>query len=368
MALVYSDAERSVRAFGDVYPNNVGVTGATPVITPSAIVPTHRAILDATAAGIAATLLANLDSNISLVHGLSPVPGIVTRMFGTGVATAPNSLRGSYAGVDGDFLCVGTCTLSLDAGGNLQFAAAGAANNGLLFQADNPESLLEDSDYLAFGVWTEVPDNPTLANPGRVQGFVKGSANVFKWRHVAALDGTATFSGNAVGHYATRAQGSYTAEMGRFTADAALTANFNADADPYAAGNDGAGLSVTGTIDNFKMEDDTSIAGWVVNLNGGGMLTRTFDLDAAGATRVLARPSTDGDIYGTTSGYTGSLQWSGVWDAWLFGGNTGTYPTGVAGRFQAARGRPQPFTTLNGAIDLFNDQGFAGVTGSFAGR
>ena len=365
MALVYSDAERSVRAFGDVYPNNVGLNAAGTAVDAAVVVPTHRAILTVNIATAAAVPLASLDPGISLMHGLSHTAGLNSRDI-SNTANAGLTVRGSYNGVAGDFACLGAnCNLQLTSGGALIFNSAGGAVT-LVFQADNPESLLPDSDYLAFGVWTEVPDSPTLANPGRVQGFVHGSANVFMWRHVAALDGTASYSGAAVGHYATRAQGAYMVEMGRFTADAALTANFGADADRFAAGNDGAGLSVSGTIDGFMAEDGTAMAGWVVNLLDGGMLTRTF---SDGTNNVVrARASTDGDIYGATSGTTGSLAWGGVWDGWLFGGNTGTYPTGVAGRFQASRGMPQPMTTDDGAIDLFGDTGFAGVTGSFAGR
>ena len=84
---------------------------------------------------------------------------------------------------------------------------------------------------------------------------------------------------------------------------------------------------------------------------------------------ILPRTSTDGDIYGSTSGTTGSQSWSGVWDAWLFGNNLDAHPTGVAGRFVATNGSAQPETTTGtGAIDLFRDEGFAGVVGSFAGR
>ena len=360
MALVYSDAERSVRAFGDVYRYNRD--GAMITIIPAAEGDrTHLSV--GIPSGLAPTPqdLENFDDKVELTHGLA-TDGVTSRPFTT--------IGGSYDGVAGQFVCVhesDTCTLQLAADGTEQIYVT-AVGPEIQFRANNAESLLPDTDYLAFGVWTEVPDSPTLANPGRVQGFVHGNATVFKYADVADLAGSASYSGAAVGHYATRAQGAYTVDMGRFTASAALTANFDADADPYMAGNDAAGLSVTGTISSFKMEDGTDIDGWVVTLRSGGMLTRTFDEgDANDDTRILARPSTDGDIYGATSGTTGSLSWSGVWDAWLFGNNTDAHPTGVAGRFQAVRGEPQP-TTTDGAINLFTDEGFAGVTGAFAGR
>ena len=80
------------------------------------------------------------------------------------------------------------------------------------------------------------------------------------------MAGTASYSGGAVGHYATRAQGAHTAEMGRFTASAAMSANFDGGTTPL----------LSGMVDGFMDEDGTAMAGWVVNLNGGAMLTNRF--------------------------------------------------------------------------------------------
>ena len=209
---------------------------------------------------------------------------------------------------------------------------------------------------------------------------------MFLYADVAALVGTASYSGAAVGHYATRAQGAHTVDTGRFTATAALTANFDADANPDLAGVDAAGLSVSGRITNFMAEDGTAMPGWLVNLRNGAMLTGIFDAAAStfpattrnmtpGDDTIVPRASTNGDIYGTTSGTSGgpsgSLSWSGVWDAWLFGNDLTVHPSGIAGRFQASAGTAEPNTSPEGRILLLGpmaDQGFAGVTGSFAGR
>ena len=74
------------------------------------------------------------------------------------------------------------------------------------------------------------------------------------------------------------------------------------------------------------------------------------------------------DILGSTDGTTGSLALDGNWEAWFFGNNLDTHPTGVAGNFQASMGTAQPAQTSEARIDLFDDEGFAGVVGSFAGR
>ena len=380
MALVYSDAERSVRAFGDVYRYNAGLNAAGDDLLPGPLTEGQRTHL---LVGTATPLvnLADLDANVDLNHGLSTTTGVLMRALtgdpATAAGRAARRVSGTYAGVSGQFLCVGAtgtaCNIQLS-GGNVQIELE--TNTELVFRADNAESLLPDTDYLAFGVWTEVPDSPTLANPGRVRAFVAGNASVFKHGDVDPLTGMASYSGGAVGHYATRAQGSHTAEMGRFTASATLSANFDGGATPL----------LSGKVDSFMDEDGMEMMGWLVNLDKGAMLAplrfavgndigppdlpdNPLDPAAFMATDIMVpRPSTDGDIYGTTSGTTGSQSWDGIWDAWLFGNNTSAHPTGVAGRFIATSGSAQPMTTPEGLINLFEDEGFAGVIGAFAGR
>ena len=400
MALVYSDAERSVRAFGDVYRYSVNRMGVSAVVETSR---THLAVisdlmdLDTDADGVQGQKLAAIDPKISITHGLSTTTGVTTRTVSAG-----DGVAGSYDGVAGQYVCVVACTIALDSDGDVTIGDLVDAETptvvpDLVFRANNAEALLPDTDYLAFGVWTEVPDSPTLGNPGRTRAFVGASAAVFKYEDLGDLAGQASYSGGATGHYATRAQGSHTAEMGRFTASAALTADF--DGGP-------AGL-LSGKITGFMDEDGTEMAGWVVNLMNGNMITERFEDEITGSDRtatpmmpdmladpsdatamtdpyvndgarlsnafkdndvLIARPSTDGDIYGGTTGTTGSQAWSGNWDAWMFGNNLDAHPTGVAGRFIATAGSAQPQITAEGRINLFTDEGFAGVVGSFAGR
>ena len=332
MALVYSDAERSVRAFGDVYRYNTDVDDNGTGLRPAPLTEAQRMYLN-----IGSADEATADANVSLNHGLSTTTGEMTR--GVAGTDEPNMVRGTYDDVAGQYRFIGEGDITLDADGET-VTIVGVGN--VLFRADNAETLLPDSDYLAFGVWTEVPDSPTLANPGKVRPFVHGSAGAFKRADIMGLNGSASYSGGAVGHYATRAAGSHMADQGRFTADASLAANFDG----------GAEVMLTGMIDGFMSEDGMAMDGWLVNLNGGSMLAGTRD----------------SDIAGMTSGTAGSQAWSGVWDAWLFGANKDTYPTGVAGRFQAVAGTAQPMTTSEARIDLYADEGFAGVVGSFAGR
>ena len=243
-----------------------------------------------------------------------------------------------------------------------------AAATSFIFRADNPDALLPDQDYLAFGTWTEVPDAPTLANPGRVRAFTAASAEMFNRASIGALQGSASYSGPAAGHYATRAQASHLVDYGRFTATATINANFDGafaarmrltpdtedgdamEEDPTDMRGQVGGLSFAGSkIDNFMDEDGNVMAGWIVNLLGG-------DVAEAGTVR------------GSTTGTFGSRTWEGVWDASFHGTNHQTYPTGIVGRFQATSGTAQPVQTPEARIDQFDDTGFAGVVGAFAGR
>ena len=371
-ALVYSDIEQSARAFGDVYPynrNNMNEGGGASVGTAQNVVLTHRWIATVEAADDTDTtdvtetqsIILSKHSLVNLMHGLT-TPGS-NRPFGDGI-------RGTYHGVPGLFLCVagaagdGDCDVDVSDGGTAYVSDEDTGTDpvNLLFRADDPDVVLGDQDYLMFGVWSEVPDNPTLANPGRVRPFVHGNAGAFTEAHYGALSGSASYSGKAVGHWATRAQGSHMADAGRFTANATLAASF-AD-----------GVSLSGTIDMFMDEaGEMDMAGWQVNLNAG-MLEDSmvdnpaFDAEADPPTPMMISDAMEADILGNVDGYAGSRAWEGKWEAWMFGTHKDTTPTGVAGNFVALGGTPQPVTTPEARIDQFNDQGFAGVVGSFAGR
>jgi hypothetical protein len=267
-----------------------------------------------------------------------------------------------------------------------------------LFKADNAEQLLPDKDYLAFGVWTVIPDVPTLANPGMVGAFTKASADAFDSQEINDLQGEATYTGPAVGHYATRARSDHAVDYGRFTATATITANFDgagsmrpgeqqtaseevspagSAADLYMARayyETMPGVSFKDSkIHTFMDADGNVMAGWVVNLDGPDKINNmdgvaTDTAQATARTMAIAAAANGTMISGTTDGTTGALAWKGVWDASLHGTNMSTVPTGIVGRFQAVAGRPTPLLTPGGDINQFLDEGFAGVVGAFAGR
>ena len=358
-ALAYSDIERSVRAWGDVYRYNADIAGAA---LGSGIVSeggrTHLRIGGTD--GTNDQLLAMIDGRITITHGLSTTTGVTTRDIAAGGMVA-----GSYGGAAGQYVFTGATQLSWD-GSHLSTVAANTTEGVILFRAVDPDVVVPDRDYLAFGIWTEIPDNPTLANPGRVRPFVHGNAGPLSNAQVAALSGEASYGGGAVGHWATRAAGSHLADQGRFTASAALDADFDGRLGHMVLSG-----QIAGFTDEMSGEE---MLGWIVNLNGGRMsayprtrISADANVEGTSAVELAGDPMLI-DIDGTTTGSTGSTAWSGVWEAWLFGNNPNDRPTGVAGNFQAAAGTAQPMTTPEGRINQFTDQGFAGVVGAFAGR
>ena len=114
----------------------------------------------------------------------------------------------------------------------------------------------QDDAYLYFGVWSSIPDNITgpynfryIAGGGAATGSNLSNFN--------ALEGSAKFSGGAVGKYVTQGQvGGQNAKIGTFTATATLNAEFG---DGNTAG------TLSGSITDFK-EGGTSLTGWQVTL------------------------------------------------------------------------------------------------------
>ena len=258
--------------------------------------------------------------------------------------------RGTYFGASGTFKCAedGGCGISRKTGGSTPFGVSLAAS------ADNPVSwvfkpdadatmMVPDQDYMVFGAWLTTPD--VASGTHRLGVFYNGMApyapatNAFTVANAAGIRGSATYTGGAAGVYRNGAA------SGMFTADAMLTATFDAD-------NDGAPdtgeYSISGRIDNFRGTDgvflgadtqatpnDPTAGGendWVVML-GSRAFTETGEITAAGA--ILG---------GTISGSADGVPWltgtaNGGWIGQLYGPSTDAdgpiAPSGVAGQFRA---------------------------------
>ena len=425
-ALVYTDIERSVTPFSSKHPYTVD-DGGTP---PDTGAPTY---VHTGVTGAVSITGPRAHDFISLNHAVSSANPDQN-------VAADGTIRGSYDGVPGVYTCAGNAAAC-----PIMWAASGVTvtvptGQQLLFQADDISTLIPDPDHLTFGVWMIAQDGPVTGNSGAIRPIAMANAGTFSQEDLAGmtaaedpLKGSATYTGQAAGYYATRDAGSFEAESGRFTATATLKANFDAAADTVPATQDSdlatvqragdaaslsamaldadrapetatpadvayyrpvvarSGVSFAGSkIDQFMAEDGTMMEGWVVNLNGG-VLRQPADVmvaDNAGipddGTTTITENSANGQraiaynaaleaarnastFEGMTSGTSGAMEWSGIWDASLHGNTKAALPTGVVGTFQADAGMAVPKLEA-GAINLSTDTGFAGVIGSFGAR
>ena len=245
-------------------------------------------------------------------------------------------LRGTLDGAAGRFACAAAgCALAANqyseagsaqgyfpAGGDVVFTPDGGGGAATLEAGTS--AAVPKVDYLSFGNWLYAPEDLSAAADYDF-GVFAGGDDPFTVANLAALTGRAEYSGAAAGVWAT---GSATV---RFTADAALTAEFG---DAAAFG------KISGRVSGFAPE-------------GGGAppfaaleLASASYRDSSGAANIFATYATgveDGDpaipggwIEGNTSGGAES-GWAGVWGGQFFGNgdSAADHPSGFAGTFGA---------------------------------
>ena len=195
-----------------------------------------------------------------------------------------------------------------------------------LQQQRNPGSTsTPDEDYLAWGVWLHVPNDPAAA--ASAGAFASGN-DVFTVNQ--QLKGTATYNGVASGVYSAGGMVEY------FDADVSLTANF---------GGTVAADSTAATADVNDMLLLGAVTGSVSNIKAGGMdVEGSLTLGRAPVTSdggTANGPSTGG-FEGATSGTLAGRAMVGRWGGQFYGPNdaSGTaieteYPTTAAGTFGA---------------------------------
>ena len=204
---------------------------------------------------------------------------------------------GTYHGVGGTFTCPGSDTGACNA------ENATSPNTGLTMIvgtwtfAPTRSGLTsgvqqeQDTEYLYFGVWAYQPNDITAVPDFR---WIGGGEQMLDANHFGALEGTAKFTGGALGQYALRSQaGQENDRIGTFTATAEFTANFDTN-------------TIYGDITDF-MEDGTSLgSNWSVYL--GKDSSMAADLAATGAT-------------GVSTASIGGVSATGMWGATLHGSN-----------------------------------------------
>lgn len=160
-----------------------------------------------------------------------------------------------------------------------------------------------DADYLAGGIWLIVPDDASSANEYVFGAFADGS-DPFLQSSLAAVQGTATYKGDALGVYSDETGGS--TEIGYFGGDIMLTADFG----------DGNGLgAISGSITNFEVD--------------GVPADSTLNLGTASI------GSQHGGFFeGAVTGSDNKRTYTGHWGGQFFGnGESDGRPGSVAGTF-----------------------------------
>ena len=240
-------------------------------------------------------------------------------------------VRGTYDGAPGTYRCSGdvACSSTNDGKGSPS-ALAGTWH----FKPDAGAMVMQpDANYLYYGWWVNKNKD---GEPMLATAFVGTVGTVANGGDLTALTGSATYAGHAVGKWAINNVLDGTGNGGHFTADAKLEATFGT----------GATAGVTGTIDNFRLNDGTEDPGWSVALQRGG-LGATGGTIGAGA--PADQPKTVWSIDGNKSMAAGN--WGGTMYDELPGdppdGDGSNLPTTVTGTFYSE------FSTIGRMVGAF---------------
>ena len=234
-------------------------------------------------------------------------------------------VRGTYDGAPGEYRCTGTCTSTNDGKGSPS-ALAGTWH----FKPDAGAMVSQpDGHYLYYGWWVSKDKDgaPTAASAfaGRFGNEADVSTDGLDPSEAGtAISGSATYVGNAAGKFAMNNVLDGTGNGGHFTADATLTAKFGDPSGTPAVADAG----MTGTIDNFRLNDGSEDPGWSVSLARG----------AWGATGAITAPTTNPTVWSINGNKAPA---SGTWSGQMYdempgtapGGDGSNIPTTVTGTF-----------------------------------
>ena len=161
---------------------------------------------------------------------------------------------------------------------------------------------VRDPDYLSGGIWMIVPDDAMSADDYAFGAFVDGN-DPFR-NNIAAVQGTASYDGDATGVYSDETGGS--THIGYFDGDVLLTANFGGGSDLGTIG---------GAITNFEVD--------------GSPTDGRLDLGTASI-----GSANSGFFRGSVTGSDDEHSYTGHWGGQFFGnGEADGRPGSVAGTF-----------------------------------
>jgi hypothetical protein len=236
--------------------------------------------------------------------------------------------RGTFDGAPGEYRCTGTCASTNDGKGS-----PSELTGTWHFKPDSGAMVHQlDAHYLYYGWWVSKDKDgmPTAASaftgrfgtPGDDSATDDDGLNAgWDGDYVTTpagsetITGSATYAGHAAGKFAMDNPLDGTGDGGHFTAEASLSAKFSGTT----------GVGITGTIDNFRLNDGSEDAGWSVSLHRA-------DFGTGGA---ISAPTDDG---GTTDvnealGTTWSINdnkapASGTWSGMMYDEMPGNAPDG----------------------------------------
>ena len=238
-------------------------------------------------------------------------------------------VRGTYDGAPGEFRCTTGCSSTNNGSG-----APSALGGTWHFKPDTGAMVHQPDDtYLYYGWWVSKAKDggPTAASAftGIVQPTDTPLAAAIAG---STLTGSATYEGHAAGKYAINNVLDGTGHGGHFAADAELMATFGS----------GATAGMTGTIDNFRLNDGSEDPGWSVSLALGAWA-------ADGAITAPTDAPTVWSINGNKAPASGT--WSGQMYDEMPGnapdGDGSNIPTTVTGTFYSE------FSTIGRMVGAF---------------
>ena len=210
---------------------------------------------------------------------------------------------GTLDGVGGTFSCTGTCPIRLRFSGGEQYVDF--TNTDWMFTPTGSGTrTVQDTDYLAGGVWLFVPDTASSTDDYIFGAFADGS-DPFRQDNIMALTGNATYVGDAAGVYSGKGASGTT--IGYFDGDVNLTASFGA-ADSLG--------TISGSITNFEVNGVAT---------AGSLTLREAAIGSANS----------GFFKGAVSGSDDSRTYAGKWGGQFFGNGAAStdHPGSVAGTF-----------------------------------
>ena len=273
------------------------------------------------------------------VIALDDVPGLQAGHDWQGISIeAGDSVAGTLDGVAGEFSCYGgqACSLEIELGVATQgyYPSSGTViftpsdgSSPEMFSATT-SAAVPTVDYLSFGIWRYVPDDVDDSDSYDF-GVFAGGGDPFDATIGAALTGSATYVGDAIGMYSAKTYSDYLDDVplpsttsapiaqtspapfpiaGSFIADVTLTADFDMS-------------TLSGRVHDITYDNGNSHSD--IYLHEAPIST----VGTFGATGVTSNTELGG----------GHL--NGQWNAEFFGNDLSdptAHPTGVAGTFGVA--------------------------------